>query len=80
MQVEIGRVKEVEKVIKSCPPGCKCRRQGIENLCKAEDVGLEGMVECLDEHPFECMFSIPFGGLYYCSCRPRVYIAKTFHM
>jgi hypothetical protein len=51
----------------------------FENPCKAQDVGLETFVECLEEHPYDCPFSIPLDGLYYCKCPLCVYIAKDLN-
>jgi hypothetical protein len=66
----------MEELIKHCPPDCKCHKQGIKNLCKARDVGLESFAECMEENPLECTFALPYDGSYYCKCGPRVYIAK----
>ena len=60
-----------------CPKDFKCYKQGFKNLCKAKDVGLESHLECLEEHPYDCPLSVSFGGLYYCDCPLRVYIAKN---
>jgi hypothetical protein len=73
--------KELENKIEElvgksgCPKGFTCCIGGLEGLCKAQDVGLA--TECLEENPFECSFSVPFGGLYYCECPLRIYIAKN---
>jgi hypothetical protein len=45
--------------------------------CKAKDIGLETHIECLEEDSLECQFSVAFGGLYYCHCPLRIYIAKN---
>ena len=70
--------KEMEKLLENCPEGCKCRQRGIENLCSAQDVGMEGFVECLEKTPLDCFHRIVFGRANYCSCPPRVSIAKGF--
>jgi hypothetical protein len=62
----------------TCPKDFKCYKSGFENLCKAQEVGLETFLECLEEHAMECTFSVRFGGLYYCRCPLRVYISKKF--
>lgn len=36
--------KYIEEHMNECPEGCKCHDQGIENLCKAEDVGLRPFI------------------------------------
>jgi hypothetical protein len=70
--------KKIEKIIgqMQCPKDFKCCNSGFETVCKAKDVGLESHLECLEENPFDCQFSVRFGGLYYCDCPLRVYIAK----
>ncbi len=68
--------KYIEEHMNECPEGCKCHDQGIENLCKAEDVGLHTFVECLEEDPYGCQFSMYLAGAHYCKCSVRVYIAK----
>jgi hypothetical protein len=72
--------QRIEELIRDCPPGSKCRDQGVDSLCKAKDVGLQSFVECLEENPLECSFSLAFGDVHYCLCRPRTYIAKIFNM
>lgn len=52
----------------------------FEIRCKARDVGLETIVECLDEHPDECEFSVPLSGTDYCASPVRVYIVKNLNM
>jgi hypothetical protein len=70
--------KELKDIIGqlACPKDFQCYEQGFENLCKAEDVGLETFLECLEKRPHECPFSIPYARVFYCSCPLRVYIAK----
>jgi hypothetical protein len=71
-------VQKIEQLLKYCPEGSKCHKQKVENLCKAEDVGLESFLQCLEKAPFECTSALSYDGSYYCACRPRVYIAKAF--
>ena len=68
--------KDIKELMIDCSEGCKCHNPGIEDLCKAEDIGLEGFVKCLEENPSMCDHSIPYGYSWYCSCAPRIYIAK----
>jgi len=62
--------------------GLKCQKEFLcytsefKNLCKAEDLGLESFVACLAANPFDCKFSIHYGGIFFCHCPLRVYIAK----
>ncbi len=65
----------------ACTKGFKCCTEVLENLCKAEDVGMESYLHCLEERPLECTFSVGFfGDRYYCNCPLRVYIAKKSKM
>jgi len=77
--VEIPHKKEIERIIgqMQCSKDFECYTSGFETLCKAEDVGMESHLACLEERPFECKFSVGFlGDRYYCKCPLRVYIAK----
>ena len=60
----------------SCPKDFKCYRSNLARLCKAKDLGLESFLECLEDNPRDCKFSVAFGDGYYCRCPVRVYIAK----
>ncbi len=63
-----------------CPKDFECYKQGFENLCIAEDVGVENYIECLEARPHKCSFSTPYGpygAIVYCSCPLRVYICKN---
>ena len=62
-----------------CHKDFTCYKSGFEDLCKAQDIGLESYIECLEKHPFECKFSLSYGGLYYCSCPMRIYIARNLN-
>ena len=70
--------KEVEEIISGlqCPKDFECYKSGFENLCKAKDIGLKNYLECLEEDPTSCTFSLSMSGLYYCECPLRIYIAK----
>jgi hypothetical protein len=71
--------KPIEEIIggMKCPKDFNCYKSGFENLCKAEDIGLERFLECLEEDWQDCHFSFRFGYLTVCECPLRVYIAKT---
>jgi hypothetical protein len=70
--------KELQEIVSelSCPKDFQCYKSGFEVLCKAGDVGLETFVECLEEYPEKCSFSLSLAGLHYCKCSLRVYIVK----
>jgi hypothetical protein len=76
--MEQAYVQRIEQLIRDCPEGSKCHNREVRNLCKARDLGMELFVECLEENPFECVCSVSFGDSWYCSCPPRVHIAKEF--
>ena len=60
----------------SCPKNYECYRSGFKHLCKARDVGLDSFVACLMSDPLDCKFSLLFGGVFFCTCSLRIYIAK----
>ena len=70
--------QEIDKIIAGmdCPKGFTCSQSRFERLCKARDFGLDEYVDCLEDDPAACYFSIPFGAGYLCHCPLRVYIAK----
>ena len=70
--------KEIEQIIGelNCRKDFKCYKSGFTDLCKARDIGLDSFLECLEEAPYRCPFSVHFGREYYCKCPLRVYIAK----
>ncbi len=70
---------QIEEIIDGlkCPKDFVCYRSEFKSLCRAKDIGLESFVACLADSQ-ECRFSILFGGLCFCQCPLRVYIAKTF--
>lgn len=74
--------KDLEKKLKQikgdpeCPKDFKCCTGGLENLCRAEDVGLQWYLLCLEPEPQKCKFSVFAGDKHLCECPLRVYIAK----
>ena len=79
MQTELDYENEIEQIIResNCHQDFICYRSGYGNLCKAEDIGLESFLECLEESPEECPFSLSYGNVHFCHCRVRFYIAKN---
>jgi hypothetical protein len=71
--------KEIERLLVdvSCPKLVQCYHTGLQILCKARDVGLQSLVECLEEYPDKCPFSLSLSGLHFCKCPIRVYIARN---
>jgi len=68
--------REIEEIIggMQCEKNFQCYKSGFKNLCKAEDIGLEVIVQCLGEEAQDCKFSKPFGSSYLCECPLRCYI------
>lgn len=54
----------------------QCPTTPVDVLCKAEDIGLESYVRCLEERPQFCQFSVPFGYAHFCDSPVRVHICK----
>ena len=71
--------QEIEKIISqiACPKDFTCYKERFHSLCKTKDVGLESYVQCLDDNPNRCTFSVRYGYSYYCRCPLRVYVAKN---
>jgi hypothetical protein len=59
-----------------CPKHYTCYTSGTEELCRAEDIGLESFLVCLEKNPRDCTFSVGFGDIYFCQCPLRVYLAR----
>jgi hypothetical protein len=70
--------EHIEEIIDGlqCPKEFSCYTSGLKDLCKAKDIGLDSFVACLIPDPLQCKFSIHFGGIFFCQCKLRVYIAK----
>lgn len=70
--------KKIQEIINGmeCPEGFKCCEADFENVCKAEDIGIESFLKCLEEKPQKCKFSMSFGYGHLCQCPLRIYIAK----
>jgi hypothetical protein len=70
--------EKIEQILNGlqCPKDYVCYTSGLERLCRAEDIGLESFLVCLESNPRECKFSVAFGHAYFCQCPLRVYLAK----
>ena len=70
--------KKLEKIIgkMQCPKDFRCCKSNFKDICKGEDIGLDSFLRCLEKKPKNCPFSIYFGGVYFCKCPLRLYIAK----
>jgi hypothetical protein len=71
--------KEIERIASglNCPKDFACYKSGPDKVCKTRDIGLEHYLDCLDEEPQDCEFSLSFGNGYFCTCPLQLYIAKN---
>lgn len=70
--------EKIDKILKemTCPNGCECLGREPENLCKARSFGVHSLLECLEDVPKNCTFSVAFSGSYFCKCPARLKIAQ----
>jgi len=70
--------KKIEEIVDGmqCPKDFICVESGFERMCQAKDFGLESYLECLDDNPQGCPFSLSFGEGHFCQCPLRVYLSK----
>ncbi|MHC4593462.1 MAG: hypothetical protein ACYS9C_01280 [Planctomycetota bacterium] len=78
METNEKHKRQIERIIneKKCPKDFECYKSGLENLCRAKNIGLRDFVECLEKNPQMCKFSLSFGYSYFCQCPVRIYIVK----
>ncbi len=60
----------------TCPIGCRCYKVDPELICRARSTGLDNLLECLEDNPGDCTFSMSFGGSYFCKCSTRIELAR----
>ena len=71
--------EKIDKILKeiTCPSGCRCSDAEPGDLCKARSFGVHSLLECLEDVPENCTFSVAFGGSYFCKCSARLKIAEV---
>ena len=79
--MEQNHKQEIEEIISqtACPKGFACHGSAFEVLCKAQDIGVESFLICLEEDPRKCKFSLPLKRGDICECPLRIYIAKKLN-
>jgi spore coat polysaccharide biosynthesis protein SpsF (cytidylyltransferase family) len=80
IHMEQKAMKEIESIRDKieCQKDFRCIKSDMNLLCEAKDMGVESMLECLDENPDDCKFSFAFYGYsHFCECPVRVYICKN---
>jgi hypothetical protein len=60
-----------------CVKGFECCTSGFVNLCKIRINEENSFIECLEESPDPCTFSLPCEEKKFCLCPVRIHIAKT---
>ena len=60
-----------------CPKDFKCTKSSLADLCKADDIGKEDCLECLEKKSSGCPFVINVVSARLCRCPLRIYIAKN---
>lgn len=65
-----------------CSKGFKCYKSNFTEVGKAEDIGMQTFVTCLEEprNIQQCEFALPFGGKTFCNCPLRVYLSRNLHI
>ena len=72
------QVERIEKIISEmkCRIDFRCYKSHFEDICKAKNVGMEEFLECHDETPTHCQYSLSYGDVYFCHCPLRNYLAR----
>ena len=63
-----------------CPKDFTCVASGMRVVCKAEEVGLQNALRCLEEDPGDCPFASSCRSRWYCECPLRVYLSKNLKL
>jgi len=79
MKFKTENQKKIEEIMSQfkCSKDYKCYKLGLKKLCKAKDIGVDSLLECLEKNPLKCQFATSYGYSYLCQCPLRVYIAKN---
>lgn len=72
--------KEIEKIMgeMKCPKDFECYKSGSNDPHRTRDVGIESFLECLQENPNGCEYSLSFGYSWFCRCPLQMYLVKQF--
>lgn len=78
MEISEQQKGEIEKLaaLVKCSKDFQCCKAGFTALCKARYTDMDSRIECLEEDPEKCSFSLILGQKSYCQCSLRIYIAK----
>jgi hypothetical protein len=75
MTLEPEHRKKIEEIMGylQCIKDFQCYKSGFEVLCKAQDIGSDRYLKCLESHPKKCPFSIGFETGHVCRCPVHLY-------
>jgi hypothetical protein len=69
--------KEIEEFVgQKCPRDFKCYKLRVGISFPKKDNGSALFLECLEEDPVQCKFSMSFGYSHLCQCPLRMFISK----
>jgi hypothetical protein len=73
--------KQIEEIVEGmdCGKEFKCCEDNFANVCRAKDIGIDSFLECLENKPQTCEFSMPFGNAFFCKCPVRGVIARKLN-
>jgi hypothetical protein len=63
-----------------CPKGFACCSSDFSQVGKVKIIGDGKLLDCLEADAARCQLALPFGDGFFCTCRLRKYIAKTFRI
>ena len=46
----------------------------LNNLSPVKKIGLEDLLECLNENAAGCPQALPYGSTFFCKCHARIYL------
>jgi len=71
--------RQIEQILDGlqCKKDFICYTSGQKDLCRAEDIGLDSFLVCLEHDPKACtFFAATYGNRHFCQCPLRIYMAK----
>ena len=80
MELTVEQRHEIEELIgrMTCRQDFMCYTSNFKSLCRAQDIGMDMFIKCLEDRSFGCEYSVNFGHSYLCKCPIRIHICKRF--
>jgi len=71
--------KNIHKIMEEipCEHNFACYYSPNGDICKAQDIGIDGFLNCQDDHTDFCLHRLDFGYSKFCSCPMNNYIIKN---